>query len=127
MVLFCSYLLRRPDRRFTLAALLDLIFLSHAIPFAVCSLPFLFYFAAKRAFRALSVYISVVGLGAWYLYGRFVLTGNPESDVPTDAGVTYRPASFLLYKINGYFKSVGTVHPNVGFPSTRVAARWLSG
>jgi hypothetical protein len=112
MVLFCSVLLRNAMRPWAIGLFLALIFLAHAVPFAVCSLVLLLHIRLTKAYRFLAAYLPSFFLGIWYVYGRFVLAGNREGHVPSaDIPVAYMSKGFFAYKVNTYFKSIGYVNP----------------
>ncbi len=113
MVLFCALLFRERVQGVAIAILLSIVFLSHAIPFAVCSIVLMLYILSRRTYALLLAYLPVCLMGMWYLYGRFILTGNRDSTQLSDPHIPYLSGSFLLYKINGVLKSFGYVRPQV--------------
>lgn len=94
-----------------LTVFLTLAFMAHAVPFLVCSLLLLVFAATQKRLRMLVVFAPSLLLGLWYVYGRFVLTGDPEKEIPADTIVPYGSLSFLVYKANTFFKLLGYVNP----------------
>ena len=114
MLLFCYYLFKEMANPLAIAALLILVFLSHAICFAVCGIALLVHSFAHKTYRFVPAVLPGGFLVAWYFYGRFLSIGNPESLILSDVPIPYLSKAFAIYKVNTFFKSLGYVNPRVG-------------
>lgn len=117
MLLFCYYLFKENARPWAIGTLLIFVFLSHAICFAVCGIALLVHALANKNYRLLQTVLPSGFLVAWYIYGRFVSIGDPESLVLSDVPVPYFSRAFGVYKMNTFFKSLGYVNPRLGTAS----------
>ncbi len=111
MLLFCAGLLRRRISAPAIAALLAMVFLCHAIPFLVCAIALLSFAVLKNRYTLLFAYVPSVLLGLGYVLGRFLLGGNAEETILKDVPIPYFSGTFLAYKANTWFKSLGYVNP----------------
>lgn len=118
MILVASLLLRMdrlPNaglmRECILGVLLLLAFFSHMIPFAFACLLLIFYAIQARHYRLLWQIAPATMLSIWYLFGRFILSGNADGQAGMVAQVRTFSGAFWAYKVNSYLKSFGFINP----------------
>ncbi|HEU5340251.1 hypothetical protein [Edaphobacter sp.] len=92
----------------TLSLLLVLIFFTH-MEACACALLFLGIWSwEKKQLRRLWVGVPAILLTAWYAVGRFS-SGNPDGGM-ADVGYRYGSKTFIIYKVNTYFRTFGYVN-----------------
>ena len=117
-ILVTSLLLRMERQRKTglmqetaLGILLLLAFFTHMIPFAFACLLLVLYAVQIRRYRVLWQIAPGAILSLWYLFGRFLQTGDADGQAGMTASVRTFSGAFWAYKANSYLKSFGFINP----------------
>ncbi len=112
VILWISTLLRGNTQRGFLAAFLVLIFFTHMICCACAALLLVTFARQRREYRLLLALLPVFLLMAWYVLGRYLLAGNADDPLAHLPGpkMTYGSVTFLVFKVNAFFKLMGFVN-----------------